>query len=145
MRILGKKFGLFFKRAGAYVSLGNSTGCSLNVNADVVEVASASKSAKAFTTGRYQYDLTVDRLYGGGDMERWLLGMMTQGTALPFIIGGGKVDDDGEFATNIKAGDICISGEALVVGYSMGAPVEGYVTASVSLQGTGELMITNYE
>ena len=144
MRILGRQFGLFVQHGGTFDSVGLSTGCTLTVNADVVEMASWSKTAKGFKTGRYQYTLTVDKLYGGGDMERWLFESMTQGKVLPFILGRGKAEG-GRFVEDWRYGEIGIGGEVLVTGFTMTAPVDGYTTASVSFQGTGDLFMQEFE
>ena len=131
MRILGRKFGLRMYDGSTYRVVGAATNCALNVNSDMVELASASSVAKAYAAGRYGYTVTVDMLYdvtGSGDLQTYLLRSQLSGEMLYFMMG-----DDG--------GKVTYSGECYVSSFAATGDVNGYATVSVTMQGTGELSV----
>lgn len=132
MRILGRKFGLRMYDGSTYRVVGAATNCALNVNSDMVELASASAKAKAYAAGRYGYTLSVDMLYdvtGSGDLQTYLLTSQLSGEKLNFVM-----RDEG--------GKVAYSGECYVSAFTATGDVSGYATVSVSMQGTGELTIS---
>lgn len=139
MKILGKNIGLFVEQGGFYDTLGMSTNCAINITMDTIEKAASSSLAKAFRSGRYSYTLQVDRLYDGGSMMSSLLQCMVLGTPLKFTFTDGTAVG-GELMMS-DAGRLAISGEAIITGYAINAPVEGFGNASVSLQGVGPLSV----
>lgn len=139
MRILGKKMGVFVDRDGIVETVGMSTGCTISVNADMVEVASDGRGRR-YVAGRYGYTLQIEKLYGGDSMEAWLVEAMKEGKELDFVVSDGAAVG-GEMTPMLATDRMTLVGKALVSGYTMNAPVEGYATASVSMQGTGELSV----
>jgi hypothetical protein len=140
MKIQGKNLGLFAKMEDEmYDTFGLSTNCSINITADVNEMASTSSRAKTYTVGRYSYTLQSDRLYDGGDMMATLLRHMVSGEPILFRMAEG-VAVGGEMVQT-SGGGMIISGTAIVTGYTVNAPIEGYANVSLSLQGVGDLSI----
>lgn len=103
------------ERGGEYVTVGLSTACMLAVMASPVEVAAQSSTAKAYKAGRYEYNITVDKLYDGS---------VRKGCTL-------------EWAMSIH--DRTITGKATVASQSDNAPANGYASTSIALTGIGEL------
>ena len=134
-RILGHKIGLFAEVALSEGTLpvrrviGMSTSCALDVDAEVVELASKGRGRRN-RTRRYGYTLTVECLFDAGDMQRVLARSLKAGTELPWVM-----------AEGMGADVVHYSGSAVVSRYNMTANVNGYATASVTLTGTGELEI----
>jgi hypothetical protein len=134
-RILGHKIGLFAEVALSEGTLpvrrviGLSTSCSLDVDAEVVELAAKGRGRRN-RTRRYGYTLTVECLFDAGGMQRVLARSLKEGTELPWVM-----------AEGIGAEVAHYSGVAVVSRYNMTAPVNGYATASVTLTGTAELEI----
>lgn len=124
-RILGRNINIGVTIGGTYRVIGQSTECSINVDCDMVEMASHGSNAKANKAGRYGYTLSVGMLCGA-DVEADLLTCVITGTPLTWRCEGAARS---------------YSGEAYVTNYAMNAPAEGYATANVSLIGNGELEI----
>ena len=112
------------------VVVGASTGCSLDSAMDVVEVAGGGR-AKAFRAGRYSWVAGTEALYDvavGSDgrslYERLLVAQM----------GGLPVD-----VVLVNSLGLLVHGVGLVTSVKLNAPVNGYASVSVSVQGSGEL------
>lgn len=138
MRILGKK--LIVEMTGAMICgdvvtiVGLSTNCAINISTDMEEVASLSSNGRSFLPHRYSYTLQVDRLCSFDDNEKVIL--LWQINRIPLNIR--ILKRDGDAVTEVMAG------KAYISGYSMGAPVEGFASANISLQGTDTLNVIGY-
>jgi hypothetical protein len=115
MKLKGRYISLMMERGGEYVTVGLSTACMLAVMASPVEVAAQSTAAKEFRGGRYEYNITVDKLYEGS---------VRKGDTL-------------EWAMSIH--DRTITGKATVASQGDNAPANGYASTSIALTGIGEL------
>lgn len=112
MRLRGKYISVMVERAGEYVTVGLSTACALAVIASPVEVAAHSSAAKEFRGGRYEYSISIDKLYGSvnkGDTVQWAMDMF----------------------------DRTLRGEAVVSSTDDNAPVDGHATQRIALKGVG--------
>lgn len=143
MRILGRNIGLFDLTSGAPKPYGASTGCALEVQGDVIELASLSSNAKSFIPGKYSWMITVDALYdvdkNGEGFQTTLLRAKLNRTKLRVIIAHASLSSGDSLE---PSGDhFACEGDVYVSNFRMGAEVGGYATASVQLQGTGELII----
>lgn len=138
-RILGRKIGVFTDGT----AVGYSTGCSLHVQGDTIEMASLSSLAKSFKAGRYTFTLDVDSLmdgsYRGTTMQAKLIEALTRGTELAFVMSEAQLVE-GEQVIDENS-SMTFSGKVLVTTYDINAPVEGYATLRVAFQGTGELTV----
>lgn len=134
MRVRGNKIGVFVKGGDVATStiVGLSTSCSLDVSADIIEIASSASRAKANRSGRYGYTLSIDCLLDvEGGMQAHLLRSLLSGDVLDW-----KMSPVG-----LPVAGVTFSGRALVSGFSPSASVDGYATARVSMTGTGELEV----
>lgn len=126
-RILGKRIGVY--EDGNLIGL--STNCALDIECDMVEVAAGDSRGKAYRAGRYSWRVSVEALLGTNQwMIESLADSLMYGNLLSIAFGMGGVDES-----------INYTGNAYVTSLSMNAPVDGYVSCSVTLQGCGELMI----
>jgi hypothetical protein len=139
MKILGKK--LIVELTGAMVGgdvvtlVGMSTNCSLSVSSDMEEIATTVvNGGRAYLPQRYSYTLQVDKLCSLDDEEKTILLWQLYRTELSYRL----IKREGATSTSI------LEGKAYVSGYSMNAPVEGFASANISLQGTGRLNINGY-
>lgn len=131
MRILGRKFALFKGNE----AIGLSTSCSLDSTADTIEVAGNGR-AKAYKLGRYAWTMSVEALLGKNKaMIAALHEAHKTGTPLQMVMGECEVVEGDLQLTD----GVTFSGDVLVTSVKVNAPESGYVSCSVSLQGTGEL------
>ena len=141
MKILGRKICLFDFTSGTPKPFGAATNCTLDVQGDVTELASLSSRAKAFIPGKYSWTLNVEALYDvaedGSDFQTRLLRAQLECTKLRMRMAESynsvPLEPTGRY--------IEYEGEVYVTSFSINAGVSGYATASVTMQGTGELII----
>lgn len=139
MRLLGKNIAVFVEESGVYKPIGLSTSCTLDINTDMVEVASQSARAKSFTPGRYSYTVQIDRLVDveqGGGTDK-LLRYELNNTPLTIVVGSVTRYDSGMALGDFPA--MSLMGEAYISHQSLTGSVDGHATHNVSMQGTGEL------
>lgn len=135
-KILGRKFAIF----NGGTAIGLSTSCALDSTADTIEVAGIGR-AKAYKLGRYAWNMSTEHLLGKNKaMVATLMEAHKQGTPLQMVMGECEVVEGDLQLTD----GVTFSGDVLVTSVKVNAPESGYVSCSVSLQGTGELTI-NYE
>lgn len=138
MKILGRNLAIFTTQGDTYTPIGLSTACSLSITSEMTEVVAADSQSKRFIPGRYTYSLKVDRLYDGGDMMYTLINSLKTRRALNFAFCG--ADAVGGEMIPISGG-LRFAGSGYVTDIGMNAPVAGYATVNISMQGTGELIV----
>ena len=106
--------------------IGELTGFTLETTADVVEDTQLSDSTKSFLAGRTSFSGTLEMSYDETDSPQQTL---TAGTSISFVLGA---EGDG-------SGDEIFSGTGIITGMSVGVPLDGVTTRSVTFQGTGTL------
>ena len=140
MRILGRKLVLFDFTSGVPKPYGASTGCTLDVQTDVVETASQSL-AKSLIPGRYSWTMSVEALYDvaddGTDFQTRLLRAQLSGTKLRMRM----AESFDTRPLEPTREHIEYEGDVYVTSFSINAPVGGYANARVTLSGTGDLII----
>ena len=121
--------GLTFETAGL------ATSCAIEISADTTEVASNDARAKAFKAGRYSWSVSSDRVYDAAFDEG-----DNNDTAKIFyyLQEGALVHVRFETAEHAAYG-VVYEGQAIVTHMSINAPVEGYASVSVQMQGSGPL------
>lgn len=141
MKILGRKICLFDFTSGSPKPYGAATNCTLDVQGDVTELASLSSRAKAFIPGRYSWTMSVEALYDvaedGSDFQTRLLKAQLEGTKLRMRM----AESFDTRPLEPTREHIEYEGDVYVTSFSINAGVSGYATASVTMQGTGELII----
>lgn len=144
MALKGNRISLFVEQGGIYKPVGMAMDSSLNIQGDVVEMASMSARAKAYAAGRYGWTISCAALYCADPtaatykQQLHILTQFLQGKTLK-VIYTEVVPYNGELNA-ISLPSIEYSGEAIVTGYTINAPVKGYANISIELQGTGELI-----
>ena len=118
----GKEGGV---KAGG-TGIGELTGFTLETTADVVEDTQLSDSTKSFLSGRTSFSGTLEMSYDETDSPQQTL---TAGTSISFVLG----------AEGDSTGDEIFSGSGIITGMSVGVPLDGITTRSVTFQGTGAL------
>jgi hypothetical protein len=98
------------------------------------EVAGVGKQGRSYLPHRYEFTLDVDRLCTLDESEKSILFWTLGRTPLKFRL----IRREGKELTDI------ISGNAYISSYSINAPVEGYASANLSLQGTGGIYFDSY-
>ena len=106
--------------------IGALTAYTLETTADVVEDTQLSDSTKSFLAGRTSFSGTLEMSYDETDSPQQTL---TAGTSISFVLGA---EGDG-------SGDEIFSGTGIITGMSVGVPLDGVTTRSVTFQGTGTL------
>jgi len=106
--------------------IGELTGFTLETTADVVEDTQLSDSTKTFVAGRTSFSGSLEMSYDETDSPQQTL---TAGTSISFVLGA---EGDG-------SGDEIFSGTGIITGMSVGVPLDGISTRSVTFQGTGAL------
>ena len=141
MKILGRKIAIFDFTSGTPKPFGAATNCTLDVQGDVTELASFSSRAKAYIPGKYSWTLNVEALYDvaedGSDFQTRLLKAQLAGTKLRMRMAESLNPPMLEPSNRV----IEYEGDVYVTSFNISAGVSGYATASVQLQGTGELII----
>ena len=109
-------------------TLGNATGFTVDTTHDVVEDTALGSSMKSFLVGRGTYTATIDMNFDETDTGQTT---MVQGAELSFAF----------LPEGNASGDRKFSGSGIVTGMSVGVPLDGVITRTVSIQGTGGLTI----
>ena len=109
-------------------TLGNATGFTVDTTHDVVEDTALGSSMKSFLAGRGTYTASIDMNFDETDSGQTT---MVQGAELTFAF----------LPEGNESGDRKFSGTGIVTGMSVGVPLDGVITRTVSIQGTGGLTI----
>ena len=106
--------------------IGELTGFTLETTADVVEDTALTDATKSFVTGRTSFSGTLEMHYDETDSPQQTL---TAGSSIAFIL----------LPEGNSTGDESFTGTGIVTGMSVGVPLDGITTRSVTFQGTGAL------
>ena len=109
-------------------NLGNATGFTVDTTHDVVEDTALGNSMKSFIAGRGTFTASIDMNFDETDSGQTT---MVQGAELTFAF----------LPEGNESGDRKFSGTGIVTGMSVGVPLDGVITRTVSIQGTGGLTI----
>lgn len=121
-RLLGKNIALYTEVNGVRRVVGLSTSCTVDLNTDMVELASLAGTCRNYRPGKSGGTIGVERLLDVSGMS--LMYMQVQRMRLKYV-----VEVDG----------MTLSGDAYISGQSAAAPVQGYATHRVTLTMTGEI------
>lgn len=136
-RLRGKNLVVMHDVGGVYRPIGLSTACTIDIDTEMVEMASGSSVFRTFRPGRHNVTIQCDRLmndsYIGGDYNPWL-NLQINRTKVAFRIA--TVEDGTPYGHSW-------AGEAYVSRQSVSGQVDGYATHNVTLQVTGEITNTN--
>ena len=144
MALKGNRLSLFVEKGGIYKPVGMAMDSSLNIQGDVVEMASMSARAKAYAAGRYGWTISCAALYCADPtaetykQQLHILTQLLQGKTLK-VIYTEVVPYNGALSA-ISLPSVEYSGDVIVTGFTINAPVQGYANISIELQGTGELI-----
>ena len=106
--------------------IGELTGFTLETTGAVVEDTAFTDATKSFVAGITSFSGTLEMSYDETDSPQQTL---TAGTSISFVLGA---EGDG-------SGDEIFSGTGIITGMSVGVPLDGVTTRSVTFQGTGTL------
>ena len=109
-------------------AIGNVTGFTLDTTHDVVEDTSLEDSNKSFLAGRGTFTASIDMNYDETNAQQ---ASLLQGSSLSFVF----------LPEGNSSGDESFSGSGIVTGMSVGVPLDGVITRTVSIQGTGGITI----
>ena len=109
-------------------TLGNATGFTVDTTHDVVEDTALGSSMKSFLVGRGTFTATIEMNFDETDTGQTT---MVQGAELTFAF----------LPEGNASGDRKFSGSGIVTGMSVGVPLDGVITRTVTIQGTGGLTI----
>ena len=109
-------------------TLGNATGFTVDTTHDVVEDTALGNSMKSFIAGRGTFTASIDMNFDETDSGQTT---MVQGAELTFAF----------LPEGNESGDRKFSGTGIVTGMSVSVPLDGVITRTVSIQGTGGLTI----
>ena len=109
-------------------AVGELTSFTLETTGDVVESTKMSDGAKSFVAGRTSFSGTLEMHFDETDSGQTT---MVQGAELTFAF----------LPEGNESGDRKFSGTGIVTGMSVGVPLDGVITRTVSIQGTGGLTI----
>ena len=109
-------------------TLNNATGFTVDTTHDVVEDTALGDSMKSFLVGRGTFTFSIDMNFDETDSGQTT---MVQGAELTFAF----------LPEGNESGDRKFSGTGIVTGMSVGVPLDGVITRTVSIQGTGGLTI----
>lgn len=134
MRIKANKVNVYLSIDGSdMVVVGLATSVAVNASREMVEVAGGDAHSRKYVPGRYGYTVQIDGLYSLGDPKTYALALV-EGIGVRFVVKKRmEVTDD-----TVQKNE-CFSGEGYVSDFSMSAPVEGYATMSMTIQGSGAL------
>ena len=109
-------------------NIGNATGFTVDTTHDVVEDTALGSSMKSYLVGRGTFTATIDMNFDETDSGQTTL---VQGAELTFAF----------LPEGNESGDRKFSGTGIVTGMSVGVPLDGVITRTVTIQGTGGLTI----
>ena len=109
-------------------TLSNATGFTVDTTHDVVEDTALGDSMKSFLVGRGTFTFSIDMNFDETDTGQTT---MVQGAELTFAF----------LPEGNESGDRKFSGTGIITGMSVGVPLDGVITRTVTGQGTGGLTI----
>lgn len=116
--------------AGELNVVAASRDCSLNINSEMVEVASGTDgTVREYLAGRYDWTMNVEGLYTVG-FNAGILAWFLMGTLLNVAF---------------TVGEDTLTGKVYVESVDVNGPLRGKVTYNVALRGTGALTVVEPE
>lgn len=125
MRIQGKNIAILIGVPGKEKVVGLSTSCSIDLQTDMIEMASTSDVFREYTPGRHSMSIQIDRLYDTSNTLS-MFALQISRTIIKYVV-------DVEGAT--------VMGEAYISSQKAAGPVDGYATHNISLTCTGEVAV----
>lgn len=123
--ILGRNVFIYSGASGTTPVIAAAKSCTINIKYDLIEKASSTQgTAKEFTYGRYEWDLTVDHLVVSDNEFQGLSLAGNQRLLISVVIG-----------TGVNA--VRKKGYVLCPQAGISAPVSGLATGSVTFKGDG--------
>ena len=107
------------------------TGYSLESATASIDSTSMGDTARSFLKGLESFTGSLDVIYDDAHQND-----------IPSLAGGSDAVTFELFPAGTTSGNRKISGSAIVTGYSMTGALDGMITASISLQGTGDITWT---
>ena len=124
--ILGRNVFIYSGASGTTPVIAAAKSCTINIKYEMIEKASSTQgTAKEFTYGRYEWDLTVDHLVMAGSEFEGLSLAGNQRLLISVVVNGVRK-----------------KGYVLCPQAGLSAPVSGLATGSVTFKGDGEFDIT---
>ena len=124
--ILGRNVFIYSGASGTTPVIAAAKSCTINIKYDLIEKASSTQgTAKEYTYGRYEWDLTVDHLVVSANEFQGL--ELAGGTRLLISV----------VINNVRK-----KGYVLCPQAGLSAPVSGLATGSVTFKGDGPFDIT---
>lgn len=116
--------------------IGLSTSCSLDIDTEMVELAGTSSKFRSVKPGKHTVTLQCEALIEshplvGGHLP-WISRQINK-AEIVYIFGIAQ--------GGVPTGNF-VQGKAYIAHVSTNGPAEGYATLSITLQGTGEVVIT---
>ena len=124
--ILGRNVFIYSDGSGTTPVIAAAKSCTINIKYDLIEKASSTQgTAKEYTYGRYEWDLTVDHLVVSSNEFEGLS-----------LAGGARL------LISVVVNNVRKKGYVLCPQAGLSAPVSGLATGSVTFKGDGEFDIT---
>ena len=124
--ILGRNVFIYSGASGTTPVIAAAKSCTINIKYDLIEKASSTQgTAKEYTYGRYEWDLTVDHLVVSSSEFEGLS-----------LAGGARL------LISVVVNGVRKKGYVLCPQAGLSAPVSGLATGSVTFKGDGEFDIT---
>ena len=124
--ILGRNVFIYSGATGTTPVIAAAKSCTINIKYDLIEKASSTQgTAKEYTYGRYEWDLTVDHLVVSDNAFQ---GLSLAGHARLLI--------------SVVVNNVRKKGYVLCPQAGLSAPVSGLATGSVTFKGDGPFDIT---
>lgn len=119
--ILGRNVFIYSGATGTTPVIAAAKSCTINIKYDLIEKASSTQgTAKEYTYGRYEWDLTVDHLVVSANEFQGLS-----------LAGGARL------LISVVVNNVRKKGYVLVPQAGLSAPVSGLATGSVTFKGDG--------
>ena len=119
--ILGRNVFIYSGATGTTPDIAAAKSCTINIKYDLIEKASSTQgTAKEFTYGRYEWDLTVDHLVVSTNEFQGL------------SLAGGQ-----RLLISVVVNNVRKKGYVLCPQAGLSAPVSGLATGSVTFKGDG--------
>ena len=124
--ILGRNVFIYSGASGTTPVIAAAKSCTINIKYEMIEKASSTQgTAKEFTYGRYEWDLTVDHLVVSSNEFEGL-----------------SLAGDARLLISVVINNVRKKGYVLCPQAGISAPVSGLATGSVTFKGDGEFDIT---
>lgn len=124
--ILGRNVFIYSGASGTTPVIAAAKSCTINIKYDLIEKASSTQgTAKEYTYGRYEWDLTVDHLVVSANEFQGL------------SLAGGQ-----RLLISVVVNNVRKKGYVLCPQAGLSAPVSGLATGSVTFKGDGPFDIT---